>query len=105
MENIYDKTELNVEFKKYLYEKDYFNCNRLIKKILINHIIKLINENIKGPKIKYTHIQDLINFSEKYIQTDDKYIASKIKNYIYEETELEELERLLILCDTYKILI
>ena len=105
MENIYNKDEFNNKFKKYLYEKDYYNCTKLIKGILINHVINLINQNISGYKIGYTNINDLIKFSEEYIKTDEKNIAFKIENYMYEETELEQLERLLILCDTYKILI
>ena len=105
MKDIDSKNEINNEFKKYLNNKDYYECNEIIKNIIIKYVIELINQNIPEPKIKYTNINDLINFSEKYIKTNEKNIASKIENHMYEETEIEELERLLILCNTYEIVI
>ncbi len=95
--------EINNKFKENLMMKNYDKCIEIVREIIINHIVYHINLNIDWPKYTYTNIRDLICFSEKYIKTDDKYIAGKINNYLYEETKEEKLDRLLTLCDTYSI--
>ena len=95
--------QISSKFKENLATKNYSECVEIVRKIIIEHIVYNINLNIEWPKYTYTDIIDLMMFSEKYIESDDKYIAGKINNYLYEETKEEELDRLLLLCDTYSI--
>ncbi len=94
---------ISIEFKIYLKENQYDKCCKIIRNILIEYIVNKINKNIDGIKYTYTNMSDLIKVSTKYIKDEDKYIAGKIENYAYDETYIEELERLLIICRTYGI--
>ena len=89
------------QLKHYLQQGNYNKCSQILEEIIINHIVNLIKKTDKT--YEYTNIIDLINDSEFYLKDDNRYIASKIYFFDVEENDVNRLERLLYLCETYNI--
>lgn len=90
------------KFKEYLSQKKYNKCIEIIEEMIITHIVNLIQE--KDKTYKYTNIIDLMNDSEFYLEDENKYIAQKVYSFSMEKVDINRLELLLEICETYNII-
>lgn len=88
-------------FKEFLSKRDYEQCNRIIRKKIINYVVEIIKQYDK--EYEYSTIEDLIDFSRYYIKGEEKHIAELIEVESFEEEPLEQLERLMSLCEKIDI--
>ncbi len=93
--------EENDIFKMYLNKQNYKECINILENKIRNYIINLIHK--KNSEYECVCILDLIYASNKYIESEDKYIAEKINFFSVDEEPIEKLERLIELCKTYNI--
>ena len=89
------------DLKRYIQEKQYKKSVSCLEKLIINYVVKLIKE--KQEDFEYTTMFDLVDASEKYIDNKDKDIAKNIRIYSKEMDDVDNLIRLLSLCEYYKI--
>lgn len=89
------------DLKRYIQEKQYKKSVNCLEKLIINYVVKLIKE--KQEDFEYTTMFDLVDASEKYIDNKDKDIAKNIRIYSKEMDDIDNLIRLLSLCEYYKI--
>lgn len=91
------------QIKDLIKQERYDKCLDILEKAIIEYIESLIRE-IKSD-FKYTTIFDLIEASEVYIKDERKNMAKHIRLYSKQIKDIDNIYRLLHLCEDYKILI
>ena len=89
----------NILLKNYMREKRYLECIAILKKKIIEHVIKQIKS--KDDSVSYTTISDLINLSDYYLNNSE--IARSLQIALEQETQLERIQYLLLICEENNI--
>ena len=89
------------KIKEYIELKKYEDASKYLEKIIIDYIVDLIKQ--KKEDFEYTTIFDLIDASNKYIDDKNKNIATQIRNYSEYLDEMDNVYRLIELCQNYNI--
>ena len=96
-----DYLEIN-RLKELIKKNQYDECLEILEKAIIDYVVNLIK--IKKSDFKYTTIFDLIDASNIYIEDKRKNIASQIRIYSKKIDYIDNIYRLLALCEDYKII-
>ena len=91
--------EDNEILKNYIKEYRYSECISLLKNKIVSYLINKIRTI--DETINYTTISDLISLCDVYL--NDSTIACNLKLALNEETELEQIEMLLYICEENNI--
>ena len=98
---ILDKNiEIN-QIKELIKQKKYDKCLDILEKAIIEYIVNLIKQEKND--FEYTTIFDLIEASDRYIKDERKNIASQIRIYSAQIEDIDNIYRLLGICEDYKI--
>ena len=89
------------QIKELIKQKRYDKCLDILEKAIIEYIVNLIRQEKND--FEYTTIFDLIEASNIYIKDERKNIASKIRIYSIHIEDIDNIYRLLGLCEEYKI--
>lgn len=89
------------KIREYINFKEYEKANIYLEKVIIEYVVNLIKE--KKEDFEYTTIFDLIDTSNEYITDERKNIAKQIRNYSEYIDEMDNVYRLLELCENYNI--
>lgn len=92
--------EIN-QIKELIKQKKYDKCLDILEKAIIEYIVNLIKQEKND--FEYTTIFDLIEASDRYIKDERKNIASQIRIYSIQIEDIDNIYRLLKLCEDYKI--
>ena len=89
------------QIKELIKQQRYDKCLDILEKAIIEYIVNLIKQEKND--FEYTTIFDLIEASDRYIKDERKNIASQIRIYSIQIEDIDNIYRLLKLCEDYKI--
>lgn len=89
----------NQILKNYMLDRKYTECISIIKNKIVSFIIAQIK--FYDNSFEFTTVSDLISASRIYLK--DTTIASKLQIALIQNTELEQLQDLLSICEEYNI--
>lgn len=85
----------NQILKNYIKEKRYAECVAILKNKIVKFVVKQIQN--KDNTIRFTTVSDLISASNFYLE--DCSIAKSLKTALLQESPLEQIEYLLLICE------
>lgn len=89
----------NQILKNYMKDKKYEECISFLKKKIISFVIKDIKQI--NNTIDFTTVSDLITTSDLYLK--DSRIARNLESALIQNTELKQIEHLLLICEQNNI--
>ena len=98
MDKILEVDQIRELIKKQRYDK----CLDILENAIIEYIVNLIK--LEKIDFEYTTIFDLIEASKIYIKDERKNIASQIRIYSKQINDVDNIYRLLGICEDYIIL-
>lgn len=89
----------NQILKNYMKEKKYLECINILKEKIVTHLIHKIR--IKDNSYQFTNVSDLCTASNFYLNNST--IAQSLEIALMQETALEQIESLLLICEQNNI--
>lgn len=89
----------NILLKNYMKDRRYADCIALLKKKVVSHVINQLKTHDKS--IDFTTVSDLINLSDTYLNNSE--IARSLQIALEQETQLEKIQYLLLICEECNI--
>ena len=90
------------QIRELIKKQRYDKCLDILENAIIEHIVNLIK--LEKIDFEYTTIFDLIEASKIYIKDERKNIASQIRIYSKQINDVDNIYRLLGICEDYIIL-
>ena len=90
------------QIKELIRQNKYDKCLEILENAIIEYIVNLIK--LEKIDFEYTTIFDLIEASKIYIKDERKNIASQIRIYSKQINDVDNIYRLLGICEDYIIL-
>lgn len=89
----------NQILKNYMRDRNYSKCISVLKEKIASFVISQLK--VYDESIDFTTVSDLISESEFFLK--DSIIARKLDYALSQETELEQIESLLSICEQHNI--
>jgi len=90
------------QIRELIKKQRYDKCLDILENAIIEYIVNLIRQTKND--FEYTTIFDLIEASKIYIKDEKKNIAKQLRIYSKEIEDIDNIYRLLGLCEEYKII-